>query len=167
MDSVSSPTNAGSQVNLHGRGWLSWHKLSVSAYLWYYGSRFWAPPITADSFMKETRVNVTVPLGLWMFERPGELRLNHSNVNLYYINIIVTSNADSFSIESVHMKDTNKVYKLPLFYNRWKRTLVLLLSNNNLTLGMTVITKTWILPLNIVNVWDATYSWCYKPILMT
>ena len=24
---------------------------------------------------------VTVPLGLWMFERPGELRLNHSNVN--------------------------------------------------------------------------------------
>ena len=24
---------------------------------------------------------VTVPLGLWMFERPGELWLNHSNVN--------------------------------------------------------------------------------------
>ena len=25
--------------------------------------------------------NVTVPLGLWMFERPGKLRLNDSNVN--------------------------------------------------------------------------------------
>ena len=24
--------------------------------------------------------NVTVPLGLWMFERPGELRLNHSRL---------------------------------------------------------------------------------------
>ena len=28
--------------------------------------------------------NVTVPLGLWMFERPGELRLNHSNVIFNY-----------------------------------------------------------------------------------
>ena len=29
-------------------------------------------------------VTVTGPLGLWMFERPGELRLNHSNVNFNY-----------------------------------------------------------------------------------
>ena len=29
--------------------------------------------------------NVTGPLGLWMFERPGELQLNHSNVNFNYI----------------------------------------------------------------------------------
>ena len=28
--------------------------------------------------------DVTVPLGLWMFERPGELRLNHSNVIFNY-----------------------------------------------------------------------------------
>ena len=60
-------------------------KLSVSACLWYYGSRFRAPPNPADSFMEEPKVNVTVPLGLWMFERPGELRLKHSNVNFNYI----------------------------------------------------------------------------------
>ena len=43
--------------------------------------------------------------------------------------LIVTSNAHSLYIESVqtcrlmnyqYMKDTNKVYKFPLFYNRWK-----------------------------------------------
>ena len=48
-------------------------KLSVSACLWYYGSRFRAPPNPADSLMEEPKVNVTVPLGLWMFERLGEL----------------------------------------------------------------------------------------------
>ena len=44
--------------------------------------------------------------------------------------LIVTSNAHSLYIESVQTcrwykrKDTNKVYKLPLFYNRWKKNLV-------------------------------------------
>ena len=38
---------------------------------------------TLDSRSLEC-ICVTVPLGLWMFERPGELRLNHSNVIFNY-----------------------------------------------------------------------------------
>ena len=34
--------------------------------------------------IKKEAVNVTVPLGLWMFKRPGELRLNHNNVIFNY-----------------------------------------------------------------------------------
>ena len=34
--------------------------------------------IVEENDRLKTKLDVTVPLGLWMFERPGELRLNHS-----------------------------------------------------------------------------------------
>ena len=39
---------------------------------------------TPCDLAKLINIYVTVPLGLWMFERPGELRLNHSNVIFNY-----------------------------------------------------------------------------------
>ena len=38
-----------------------------------------------DKASAKFSVSVTGPLRLWLFERPGELRLNHSNVNFKYI----------------------------------------------------------------------------------
>ena len=73
--------------------------------------------------------------------------------------LIVTSNAHRFYIESVqmcrHMNyqyiwDTNKVYKLPLFYNRWKKKPCVI------TVYFECI-KIWNLPLNTVNVWHSSY----------
>ena len=52
--------------------------------------------------------------------------------------IVVTSIAHSLYNESIQTweKDTNKMYRLPLFYNRWKKTLCNY-SNDNLQLEMT------------------------------
>ena len=80
-------------------------------------------------FWSELVFYVTVPLGLWMFERPGELRLNHSWFNfktVYWLSLqlhtVYTMNQfKHVDNKIIMMKDTNKVYRLPLLYNRWKK----------------------------------------------